>query len=392
MITVEEALQLIENNIKPLTTEKRQVTTSLGYVLATNISSPINMPPFPQSAMDGYAVAYTENVKEYALIGEVAAGSSGEEYNLQTGETVRIFTGAPVPKGANTVVKQEIAERNEDTISFTEEVAKNQNVRPLGEQIQENELALPKGTLITPAGVGFLAGIGITEIDVFKKPRINVIATGNELVKPGNPLPPGKIYESNSFMLIAALEQFNFTDVTVATIGDTYEATLSSIKTALENTDVLLLSGGISVGDYDFVGKALLELGVEKVFYKVKQKPGKPLFFGTYQNKVIFALPGNPAAAMTSFYTYVLPSLHQLSSNSEKGLLQRNVPLAAAYIKKGDRAVFLKATVTKDGAEILDKQSSAMLKTFATSNALVYIPHDKNEVQKGELVKSYLLY
>jgi molybdopterin molybdotransferase len=392
MISVEQALDLVQSKCDQLGPITLDVNSALGYVLAKDIYSPINMPPFPQSAMDGYAVNFNSVIDTYAVIGEVAAGESGENYNLNEGEAVRIFTGAPVSSGANVVIKQEIVKRNGDAISFTEPITFGHNIRPLGEQIKVGSLAIEAGKVLTPAGVGFLCGIGITEVLVVAQPKITIIATGNELVKPGNELTVGKIYESNSYMLSAALNQYRYENHSIVTIGDTYEETLIAINRALEASDVLVLSGGISVGDYDFVGKALLEIGVEQIFYKVKQKPGKPLFMGKMGKKIVFALPGNPAAAMTSFYTYVVRGLNLMSGKKNPGLKTQLLSLKERYEKKGDRAEFLKATIEGEQIEILTAQSSAMLKSFAVSNALVYLPADyKGILPAGEKVKTYLL-
>ncbi len=391
MITVEEAAKLVKEHSTPLGMKMLSTSDALGYVLAENVVSPINMPPFPQSAMDGYAIHQSDEFTTYTMVGEIAAGDSPENVNLKPGEAVRIFTGAPVPEGANTVVQQEIVEQNNGSISFTKEFKFGQHIRPMGEQINQGEVALETGTLITPGAVGFLYGLGITEVPVIKKPKVGIIATGNELVKPGNELTPGKIYESNSFMLEAALKQYNYCDVNITTVGDTFEATKQAIQEALKSNDVLLMSGGISVGDYDFVGKALIELGIEKLFYKVKQKPGKPLFFGKIEDKLIFALPGNPAAALTSFYKYVLSGLNILSGRNTNGLTVKEAALKQDYLKKGDRSQFLKANLNNGIVEVLEGQSSAMLHTYAISNSLVYIPSDKNEIKAGEKVTVMIL-
>lgn len=389
MITVEEALNLVESNLLELETKSLLTHEALDHVLGTDVLSPIDMPPFDQSAMDGYAVHYSETIDSYQLIGEIPAGSS-EQFDLEEGQAVRIFTGAAVPKSANTVVKQEIVEREGNTIQFTEEVRANQNIRPAGEQIRTGNLALKAGTHINPAAVGFLTGLGITTIEVHPSPKIAILATGDELVKAGQPLAYGKIYESNSYMLSAGLNHYGYRNHEIQSVADDYEETKRKIEAALDEHDVLMLSGGISVGDYDFVGKALTELGVDRIFYKVKQKPGKPIFFGKMNQKYIFALPGNPAAAMTSFYTYVLPALNFLSGKGFQGLKESRALLNEDYYSKGDRAVFLKAHCEKGTASILEGQSSAMLKSFAEANALIYIPADQEQVSKGSAVKVYL--
>ncbi len=392
MVTVEEAQKLVNKCAKALNnTEQVLFHESLGFVLAEDVYSLINMPPFPQSAMDGYAINLLNNIDSYKLVGEVAAGDTNGNINLKPGEAIRIFTGAPVPESANVVVKQEICVKVENTVKIEGHIKLKDNIRPIGEQIKKGDLALKKGTKISPSGVGLLAALGITKVKVYKKPSICIIATGNELVKPGGKLLYGKIYESNSFMLQAAFLTYGYSNNHVKSIKDSFEETLLAIKEGLQQSDVLVLTGGISVGDYDFVGKALNEIGVKQIFYKVKQKPGKPLYFGTCSNKLIFALPGNPAASLTSFYTYVLPALDLMSGKENYGLAKKFIPIADNYSKKGDRAQFLKAYVKNNKVRVLEGQSSAMLHTYALSNAIVYLSSGVNEVKKGEQVETYLL-
>jgi len=203
MISVEEAIKLVEDNIPTGKVETISLTESLGYTLSKNISSPIDMPPFPQSAMDGYAVNYDDTISEYKLVGEVAAGSD-QKFNLAKGEAVRIFTGAAVPLSANTVVRQEDVLKKQDKISFIAEIKLNHNIRPQAEQIKKGDNALSAGTYIDPATLGYIATLGLTSIEVYSKPKVAILTTGDELVKPGEALTYGKVYESNSVMLDAA--------------------------------------------------------------------------------------------------------------------------------------------------------------------------------------------
>jgi len=379
MITVEEAFKLVETHINTTTkTKNKLVIEATGLVLSKDVFSPINMPPFRQSAMDGYALCLHNDVN-YTVIDEVKAGDSHHP-SIKSGEAVRIFTGSPVPDTANAVIMQEKISRDGVTLKLDQTTFENENIRPLGEQIGKGELALKKGTKLTPAAVGFLTTLGIEKVAVFSKPSIAIVTTGSELIKVGQPLTFGKIYESNSCMLQSALQSLDFVDITLTKVIDDYTSTVSSIKKAISENDVVLISGGISVGDYDFVGKALEELNVEQVFYKVRQKPGKPLFFGKKENKVIFALPGNPASALSSFYVYVYPTLQRLSGETDFSLNRITVKSESNYFKKGDRAQFLKGYLKDGKATILEGQSSAMLHTFALANVLVYVPEDVNNI------------
>ena len=390
MISVNQALEIVKKHcIATQNIEKKEVSKSLGFVLAKTVLSPINMPPFRQSAMDGYALnMHAKNT--YKVIDEVKAGD-GHHPVLEQGEAVRIFTGSAVPDTANAVVMQEKVHSEGDVITIKEHVSNNQNIRPLGEQVKQGVVALKKGTKINPAAIGFLTTLGISEIPVFVKPNIAIITTGSELIEAGQPLTYGKIYESNSVMLQTALQSIGFPKVKLTKVKDNYSATLEILEKTISENDMILISGGISVGDYDFVGKALLELGVEPLFYKVKQKPGKPLFFGKKENKFIFALPGNPASALSSFYYYVQQAIQQVSGNKNFSHTFLKAKLRSDYLKKGDRAQFLKAKYDQGEVQILEGQSSAMLHTFALANAFVFIPEEVNQVKKAEQVEVILL-
>ncbi|GAA4275488.1 molybdopterin molybdotransferase MoeA [Aquimarina mytili] len=386
MTSVEQALLLVDTYTK--TTEKTTAITlsqSLGFVLAKDILSPINMPPFRQSAMDGYALGSIEE-KTFSLVGEVQAGDD-QNPNIIKGEAIRIFTGAPVPSGAKAVVMQEKVTIEGRNIVLDEFSTPDSNIRPEGEQIKKGEIALTKGTAITPAGIGYLATLGITHVEVYQKPSIAIIATGNELIPPGQDLKHGQIYESNSVMLSAALQASGFTDIECHKVEDNYEATRSLLQRVIEQYDVVLISGGISVGDYDFVGKALQDLKVEEVFYKVKQKPGKPLYFAKKNNTTIFALPGNPASSLSCFYIYALPTLNKISGLAAYKLKQSTRISNSTYSKKGQRSEFLKAIVKDQQVTILDGQASSMLRSFALSNALVYLPEETSEIKVGDPIQ-----
>jgi len=389
MISVEKAQQLISENSEFLKNSRMELNKSLGFVLSKDILSPINMPPFRQSAMDGYALNLNES-NTYVIIGEIKAGD-GHQPILKKGEAVRIFTGAPVPNSANSLIMQESVIAKENTLSLQKSAKQNENIRLLGEQVKKDAVALKKGTLLTPAAIGYLTSLGIIEVEIYSKPSIAILVTGNELIEAGQNLPYGKIYESNGLMLNSALRSLGYQNVTNYKVADNYNSTVKLLDEIISKHDVVLVSGGISVGDYDFVGKALSELEVEQVFYKVKQKPGKPFFFGKKQNKLIFALPGNPAAALSCFYIYVYPTLKRISGDKDFELPRTIARSESNFIKKGDRAQFLKATLNSGTVKILEGQSSAMLHTFAYANALVYVPETASSFSTGEKVDVILL-
>jgi molybdopterin molybdotransferase len=390
MISVEQATQIISENSQQ--TDKSidiNLIDALSFVLFQDVLSTINMPPFRQSAMDGYAINLYD-AKTYTLIGEVKAGD-GHQLHLKPGDAVRIFTGAPVPDSANAVVMQEKISSQNHTLIIDSNITINENIRPLGEQVLEGQVALKKGVKLTAAAIAYLTTLGITQVKVYKKPSIAIVVTGNELVQAGQPLQYGQIYESNAIMLISALKQAGYTDVSTYSVSDHYEKTLQVLKEVIHENDIVLVSGGISVGDYDFVGKALKELGVVEHFYKVNQKPGKPLFFGKKDDKIIFALPGNPAASLSCFYIYVIAAIEKLSGNLNFKIKRVKAVSKSEFIKKGERAQFLKA-IYKDGkVEILEGQNSSMLHTFALANALVYLADTDESVKINDEVEVILL-
>lgn len=389
MISVPEALSII-SDISYLPKQKIiLLKDSSNLILSEDIFSPIDMPPFRQSAMDGYAL-HMHPQNSYEIITEIQAGDH-DNPKLSPGQGARIFTGARVPDDANTIVIQEKISRLENTITINDELGSNQNIRSIGEQIKKNTIALAKGTKLTPAAIGFIAGLGINKVSVYTSPSVAIITTGNELLQPGAKLTEGKIYESNSIQLQAVLQQAYIKEITHYLVKDEYKTTKNIISQAIDTHDLVLISGGISVGDYDFVKQALSELHTEELFYKIKQKPGKPLFFGKNKQTFVFALPGNPASSLTCFYIYVVPIIHKMIGSTITGLKRTTKSITTNFIKKGDRSQFLKAKVIDKEVVILEGQSSAMLHTYAIANALVYIPEDENQISKGDQVMTILL-
>ena len=386
MISIKEAITSIKLNVNPLLKKTtKSVEKAGGYILFEDIYSPINMPPFRQSAMDGYALNLHDGLT-YTLIGEVKAGD-GHQPDLKIGDAVRIFTGAPVPDSANSIMMQEKVKSDGNFITIEHQISIEHNIRPFGEQVRAGDIALKKGTKLTPAAIGYLISLGITTVSVFKKPNIAIVTTGNELIEAGQKLSYGKIYESNSKMLLSALYGLKFYDVTLHNVEDVYSKTVEKLNAVIKENDLVLITGGISVGDYDFVGKALKELEVEELFYKVKQKPGKPLFYGKKGDTQIFALPGNPAAALSCFYVYVYIALQKMMNRDILELPRIEAISKSNFEKKGDRPQFLKAIYKNGEVEILEGQNSSMLQTFALSNALVYAPETITKIVEGDSIE-----
>ncbi len=384
MIQVEQALSIIENNTLTMPLRKIKVSKSLGFILAKTLYSPMDMPPFRQSAMDGYAFSHSELTKF-----EVISTSQAGDYSnikLDKNKAIRIFTGAFVPDNLDTVVMQEHTSVIDNTLEIEKMPLCFANVRNQGEQIKENQLVLEKNTLINPAAIGFIACLGITEITVYAKPKVAIVVTGNELVKPGKQLPKGKIYESNSIMLETALMGIGIKKIKTFKVKDDLNATKKVLKKCLSDFDIVLVSGGISVGDYDFVKEALLSNGVEELFYKINQKPGKPLFFGKKDKTIVFALPGNPASTLTSFYIYVVPALKKRMGFEAIHLPKIKRKINTEFTNTSGKSLFLKAFYDDVKVTILESQSSAMLNTFAIANGLIYLPNDLSTIQKDQEV------
>ena len=384
MIEVNKALAIVTENSSKMPVKKIQVSKALGFVLAETIYSPIAMPPFRQSAMDGYAFIHSEK-QQYDVVSTSQAGDHAD-IKLNPNEAIRIFTGAFVPDDADTVVMQEHVMANENSILITRMPDKFTNVRTKGEQINKDKIVFEANTLITPAAIGFLACLGITEITVYKKPKVAILVTGNELVKPGKKLPKGKIYESNSVMLQAALQTIGVNKAKVFKVKDNLKATKKALKEIVTKYDVVLISGGISVGDYDFVKEALLDNEVEELFYKINQKPGKPMFFGRKNETLVFALPGNPASSLTNFYIYVCPAIKNKMGFSEIHTTKIIRKLNSDITNNTGKTLFLKAKYDETTVTVLDGQSSAMLNTFAVANSLLIVPEEIEVYKEGQFV------
>jgi len=390
MISVEEAKKLIGEHSSALEPVIKPLHQASEHILAQDVFGAYDIPAFRQSSMDGYAIIFNDKNSNLKLVGEMAAGTSNQ-LNLKNGETSRIFTGAPLPEGADTVVMQEKTTANNDKISFNDEkLILGSNVRQIGSEIRPGELAMQKGDLLTPAALAFLAGIGISEVAVYPMPKVAIILTGNELQEPGSPLNFGRVYESNSYALSAALKKETIADIEILKAEDTLEELTSVLKSALENNDVVLLTGGVSVGDYDFVIKAATNCGVKQVFHKVKQKPGKPLFFGKQNNKVIFGLPGNPSSVLNCYYNYVVPSIKKLS-NKENSIKEIHATLTHNYTKPKGLTHFLKGNYNDGKATPLGAQESYRLSSFAQANCLIQLKEGRENFSTGEIVNVILI-
>ena len=395
MISVKEAKARLMRNTKALPRKRMPVYEALGHVLAQDVKSPADNPFFNQSAVDGYALFTDAEVSgaemEFTITDELKAGDKPILF-MKPNTAVRVFTGSAVPLNALGVVMQEKVQRVNNKLCVGQALlTPGANIRYRGTQIKRGDMALEKKSIINPGAIGFLLSLGITEVIVYPKPNVSVLATGNELVKAGKKLLPGQIYESNTGMLQAALQHTGFAALAAKTATDTKARITNSIKSMLATSDVVIISGGISVGKYDLVKEVLEAQGVKEIFYKVAQKPGKPLYAGKKGRCMVFAVPGNPAAALVCYYEYILPVLRGMSGMDDVELKKEWLPLAAAFSHKGDRDVFLKAQVHDGLVHIHDGQESNILRSFATANALVYLPSGMHKLKAGDRVEIHWL-
>ena len=392
MISVSDAIEIIGKNISIAEPIELPLIEATGLVSADDIYATADIPAFPQSSMDGYALSFDawSVHRQLTIQGEVAAGSN-QPFQSAPDKAVRIFTGAPVPPGTDTVVMQEKTRtENGKLIIDDEKLRMGTNVRQQGSEIKAGMLALSKNTLLSPAAIGFLAGIGINEVKVYPNPTITIIVTGNEFQKQGNPLQYGQVYESNSFALSAVMKQINLHSVQLQRVRDDLKSLINVMQQALQNSDVVLLTGGISVGDYDFVLQAASACGVEKLFHRVKQRPGKPLYFGKKDKKLVFGLPGNPSSVLTCFYIYVLRALGQLSNRS-LALQTIHAQLGKTFRKDAGLTHFLKGHYDGNVAMPLDAQESYRMRSYALANCLIQIDEEVTEYLEGASVKVHLI-
>ena len=393
MLSVAEAKQIIDEHTKALLPVKMQLKDAAGFILAEDIFSPMDIPAFHQASMDGYAFSFKgwKDNNRLKIQGVVQAGLNSDALSSPQ-NAMRIFTGAVVPTGADTIVMQEKVTVSDGALIIEDEsLSEGKYVRLKGSEIKTGDLALAKNSVLTPAAIGFLIGIGITEVSVYPMPVISIIVTGNELQEPGQPLQQGQVYESNSYSLKAVLKQFHLDEqVIIFSAKDDLKILIAVLQQAMQQSDVIFLTGGVSVGDFDFVPQAIEQNGITKIFHKIKQKPGKPFFFGKKADKYIFGLPGNPSSVLTCFYEYVLPALGKMS-NQKYDLQKIKIPLANDFNKPAGLTHFLKGFYDGEKVVALDAQESFRLSSFARANCLVQINEAITEIKKGEAVEIHLL-
>jgi molybdopterin molybdotransferase len=388
MISVAEAKNIVLAHCETLGSIQLPIEDAVGYVLSKNILSEKDIPGFRQSSMDGFSIRLKDLHEILVVQDELPAGSA-KQLSLDENAAIKVFTGGPIPEGADIVIQKEWVQLESNKIQINAGfVELGANIRMPGSDIKKGALAFKKDTAISAMHIGYLASMGIKELTVIRKPSVGIIITGNELVQPGNELLSGQVYESNSYALKACLQKQQINDIHIYHVKDNLEATQQTISKALSENDVLLITGGVSVGDYDFVAGACIQQGVQKLFHGVKQKPGKPLFFGKKGNVIVFGLPGNPSSVLSCYQQFVYPALNTLTGfpMPEDTFATLEIP----FEKKPPLTLFLKGYYKSGSVQILPAQASYQLSAFVTANCWVELDAAENYFAKDQTVKIHL--
>lgn len=396
-MSVDQARQLIKQFLSPVTeTETINVQTAFHRTLAANVLSPMNVPPHNYSSMDGYAVRaadLTGSVTKLKKIGTSFAGH-GFDGKVDEGECVRIMTGALIPAGSDSVVMQEQSKADGDTIEFGTACKRGQNIRLIGEDIQQGAVVLAQGQRINAAEMGLLASLGFAEISVFRKLKIAIFSTGDELIQPGKALAGGQIYDSNRYSLIGLLTELGVEILDMGNIRDDKNAVREALQKASSLADVIITSGGVSVGDADYIKELLDELG-EVVFWKLAMKPGRPLAYGKVGHCHFFGLPGNPVAVMVTFLQFVRNALWELMGQHPKPVFSFQAISTTPIKKAAGRTEFQRGILTQgdDGVwrvETTGEQGSGILSSMSRANCFIVLPMEQGNVEKGSVVQIQL--
>lgn len=402
-IRVDEARKRIFKEIIPIKgMEKLSLRSCLNRILAEDVHSPINVPSHINSAMDGYAISGedlpTGSPQRYEVTGVSYAGNPSQESHKK-GSVIRIMTGAVMPAGTDTVIMQEQVERiDEHTIQLQAEHKAGQNVRQAGEDIAKDCLVLSKGRQITAADLGILASLGIGELYVYRRPRIAFFSTGDELRSIGETLEEGEIYDSNRYTLYAMLTQLGVEVLDMGLVRDTPDAMREAFISAAQMADIVITSGGVSVGEADYIKPTLKTLG-DTYFWKVAMKPGRPLTFGSLhqssENTWFFGLPGNPVAVMVTFMQFLKPAIHYLSTGHIAEPLTLRASCSSKLYKRAGRTEFQRGIFKQDADGLLSvkrtgKQGSGILTSMSIANCFIVLREDSNGVEKGDTVEIQL--
>jgi molybdopterin molybdotransferase len=390
LISIARARELVLQHTTPLGHELVDIQAALDRVLADEVRAAGDVPPFPCSAMDGFAIKAGPAGRTLQLVGESRAGTPSDR-ELGDGEAIRISTGAAVPPGATAVIRQEDTESDDDTVTVTEDVPPGKNVRDAGEDMRQGASVLTAGTTLRAAELGAAVAAGVGEVLVSRKPRLQVLSTGDELRAAGEPLRPGEIHNSNAPMLVALATRCGAAPAPAQRLRDDRDATEQALAAALEQFDVIVVSGGVSVGPHDHVKPALAALGVSEVFWGVSLQPGKPTWFGTAGDKLVFGLPGNPVSAFVTFSLFVRPALIALQNATEPLQLDTEAVLATAIRRNRSREQAVRVRLERlDGTTVAlptGPQASHIVSSLLGADALALIPPGEGEAPAGTRVQ-----
>jgi molybdopterin molybdotransferase len=394
--TFERARALILEKVSLLPVESVSLLNLVGRVLAEDVRAPWDLPRWDNSAMDGFAVRSEDCGSQNPLLvdGYVPAGGTACGLSVRSGRAIKIMTGAPTPGGCDAIVPVEDTDEDGDHVTINGLVRAGDHIRVRGEDVQRGEVVVTAGTVLRPAEINMLASFGFKTIPVFSRPQVAILSTGDELVEPGDPLGPGQIVNSNAYSLAAAVREIGGEPLLLGIARDNRESLIEKLTLGLQ-ADVLITTAGVSMGDRDLVCEVLEEVGVERLFWKVDIKPGRPTAFGLKDGKPIFSLPGNPVSSMVTFEMLVRPALLRMMGCQHVVKPLVRAALEHPLVKKVGRVQFLRMRVSGDEqkwtASSAGDQNTGILKTMVRCNGLAILPAERERFEVGEQVVVHLL-
>ena len=400
-VSLEEAQTLLLDLVHPVKECQVSLWEAAGRIVCQDIQSSINLPPFDKSPLDGYALQ-AEDTKQASpsrpaileVVEEVRAGYVPQN-KVTPGTAIKVMTGAPIPEGADVVIKYEDVRREKNALKLFYPLAAGSNLIQAGEDVVQGETIAGKGALLTPPLVGLLAAVGVASVPVFEKVKIAIVSTGDELLDPSEALRPGKIYNSNLHGLSAACLQLGTEPVAMGVVADEKEAVASRIGQALAAADLVITTGGVSVGDFDVVPETLQRMGAHCLFWKIDMKPGSPLIAAIHNHKLIIGLSGNPAAAFITFDLIVVPLIRKMMGYNKYLAPKISALLADNFTKASDQRRFLRAKIKKNNgvpyAKLTGQQSNGVLKSMVGCNALIDVPAGSGPLKAGQEVSAVMI-
>jgi molybdopterin molybdotransferase len=388
MITIDEALALVFDGLAPLGAERIPLDRAAGRVVAEPAASAVDLPPFDRSAMDGYAVRAADTAPgvPLTLAGDVPAGEVAVA-ELEPGTAARVSTGAAIPPGADAVLQSELASESDGAVAPDRALAPGTHVRFRGEDLTSGTVLAPPGSVLTLPRISALASAGVGEVAVHRRPRLHLIVTGSELLPLGAPPEPGKIHESNGLMVRLLAEPIGVDLTDHGVIGDDRESTVAAVREGLSG-DVLVVSGGVSVGPHDHVKPAFEACAVDEVFWRVRIKPGKPMWFGRHGNTLVFGLPGNPLSTIVCFSVFIAPALRRLQGEADAQPRYERGRLTTPASASDGRTTFLTAALRRGADGVLEatpteRQGSHMTGALGESDGFAIAPEEAGELPAG---------